>query len=208
MLSRLTHSDELTCSSKVLYAHKGKKRYSVYSLVSTEVLTRPSSPSRHCTYRNHFNPPGDIPEQLAAYSAHTLSTALFMLGTHFAAGSTEAIWNKLSCPRTTKVPGVAGNRTSDLLITSPTPNQLSYFVPYYDDRLVQELYICTLRVLIVLHHISCIKKVYNSRLCFLLRELKMFTFLISKHDNARKSSRLCRFGYLSSISVLQTAPVG
>ena len=28
----------------------------------------------------------DIPEQLAAYSAHTLSTALFMLGTHFAAG--------------------------------------------------------------------------------------------------------------------------
>ena len=62
------------------------KRYSVYSLVSTEVLTRPSSPSRHCTYRNHFNPPGDIPEQLAAYSAHTLSTALFMLGTHFAAG--------------------------------------------------------------------------------------------------------------------------
>ena len=33
-----------------------------------------------------FNPPGDIPEQLAAYSAHTLSTALFMLGTHFAAG--------------------------------------------------------------------------------------------------------------------------
>ena len=62
------------------------KRYSVYTLVSTEVLTRPSSPSRHCTYRNHFNPPGDIPEQLAAYSAHTLSTALFMLGTHFAAG--------------------------------------------------------------------------------------------------------------------------
>ena len=44
------------------------------------MLTRPSSPSRHCTYRNHFNPPGDIPEQLAAYSAHTLSTALFMLG--------------------------------------------------------------------------------------------------------------------------------
>ena len=60
--------------------------YSVYSLESTEVLTQPSSPSRHCTYRNHFNPPGDIPEQLAAYSAHTLSTALFMLGTHFAAG--------------------------------------------------------------------------------------------------------------------------
>ena len=42
--------------------------------------------ARHCTYRNHFNPPGDIPEQLAAYSAHTLRTALFMLGTHFAAG--------------------------------------------------------------------------------------------------------------------------
>ena len=29
---------------------------------------------------------GDIPEQLAAYSAQALSTALFMLGTHFAAG--------------------------------------------------------------------------------------------------------------------------
>ena len=72
--------------SIVLSRNFGIKRYSIYSLVSTEVLTRPSSPSRHCTYRNHFNPPGDIPEQLAAYSAHTLSTALFMLGTHFAAG--------------------------------------------------------------------------------------------------------------------------
>ena len=29
------------------------------------------------------------------------------------------------------MPGVAGNRTSDPLITSPTPNQLSYFVPYF-----------------------------------------------------------------------------
>ena len=27
------------------------------------------------------------------------------------------------------MPGVAGNRTNDPLITSPTPNQLSYFVP-------------------------------------------------------------------------------
>ena len=62
------------------------KRYSVNSLVYTEALTRPSSPSRHCTHGIHFNPPGDIPEQLAAYSAHSLSTALFMLGTHFAAG--------------------------------------------------------------------------------------------------------------------------
>ena len=60
--------------------------YSVYSLVSTEGLTRPSSPSRHCTHGNHFNPAGDIPEQLAAYSAHALSSALFMIGTHFAAG--------------------------------------------------------------------------------------------------------------------------
>ena len=34
-----------------------------------------------------------------------------------------------SCPRTDQsVP--AGNGTSDLLITSPIPNQLSYFVPY------------------------------------------------------------------------------
>ena len=44
-----------------------------------------------CTYiqlyiQKPFQSPGDIPEQLAADSAHTLSTALFMLGTHFAAG--------------------------------------------------------------------------------------------------------------------------
>ena len=30
-----------------------------------------------------FNPPRDIPEQLAAYSAHALSTALFMLDARF-----------------------------------------------------------------------------------------------------------------------------
>ena len=29
------------------------------------------------------------------------------------------------------MPGVAGNRTSDPLITSPTPNQLSYCVPIF-----------------------------------------------------------------------------
>ena len=33
-----------------------------------------------------FQSPRDIPEQLAAYSAQALSTALSMLGTHFAAG--------------------------------------------------------------------------------------------------------------------------
>ena len=64
----------------------GRQATVVQSLVSTEALTRPSSPSRHCTLGNHFNPLGEIPEQLAAYSAHALSTALFMLGTHFAAG--------------------------------------------------------------------------------------------------------------------------
>ena len=40
---------------------------------------------------------------------------------------TPAIWNKLSCPRTDQS-APARNRTSDPLITSPTPNQLSYFV--------------------------------------------------------------------------------
>ena len=61
--------------------------HSVYSVVSTEALcTRPSSPSRPVTHGNHFNPPRDIPEQLAAYSAQALITALFMLGIHFAAG--------------------------------------------------------------------------------------------------------------------------
>ena len=64
------------------------KRYSVYSLVSTEALTQPSSPSRPVHTETISIPRGlvDIPEQLAAYSAHALSTALFMLGTHFAAG--------------------------------------------------------------------------------------------------------------------------
>ena len=49
-----------------------------------------------------------------------------MLGTHFAAGETEAIWNKLSW---TDQSALARNWTSDLLIISPTPNQLSYFAP-------------------------------------------------------------------------------
>ena len=35
--------------------------------------------------RKSFQSPGDIPEQLAAFSAQALSTA-FMLCTHFAAG--------------------------------------------------------------------------------------------------------------------------
>ena len=43
-------------------------------------------PQQACTHGNHFNAPRDIPEQLAAYSAQTLSTALSMLGSHFAAG--------------------------------------------------------------------------------------------------------------------------
>ena len=50
--------------------------------------------------RKPFQSPRDIPEQLAAYSAQALSTALLMLGTHFAAGQTEAIWNELSRLRT------------------------------------------------------------------------------------------------------------
>ena len=52
-------------------------------LVSTEMLTRPSSPSRPVHTETISR---DIPEQLAAYSAQALSTALLMLGTHFAAG--------------------------------------------------------------------------------------------------------------------------
>ena len=41
--------------------------------------------------RKPFQSPRDIPEQLAAYSAQALSTALLMLGTYFAAWLTEAI---------------------------------------------------------------------------------------------------------------------
>ena len=51
-----------------------------------------------------------------------------MLGTHFAAGWTEAMWNKLSCPRTDQS-AEAGNWTGNLLINGPKTNQLSYFVP-------------------------------------------------------------------------------
>ena len=36
--------------------------------------------------RKTFQSPRDIPEQLVAYRAQALSTALLMLGTHFAAG--------------------------------------------------------------------------------------------------------------------------
>ena len=36
--------------------------------------------------RKPFQSPREIPEQLAAYSEHALSTALLMLGTHFAVG--------------------------------------------------------------------------------------------------------------------------
>ena len=61
-----------------------------------------------------------------------------MLGTHFAAGYTEAIWNKLYCPRTDQSTP-AGNWTSDPLITSPTPNQLSYFVPTIIDMFTCKL---------------------------------------------------------------------
>ena len=95
--------------------------------ISWQVKVPGHLPCKACTHGNHFNPPGDIPEQLAAYSAHALSTALLMLGSHFSAGWTGAIWNKLSCPRTDQS-APAGNRTSNPLITSPTPNQLSYFV--------------------------------------------------------------------------------
>ena len=62
------------------------------------MFIRPSFPSRHRTRVDHFNPPRDITEHLAAYGAQTLSTALFTLGTHFPAWWTDAIWNKLSCP--------------------------------------------------------------------------------------------------------------
>ena len=51
-----------------------------------------------------------------------------ILGTHFSARWTEAIWNKLSCLRTDQS-APAGIWNSNLLITSPTPHQLSYFVP-------------------------------------------------------------------------------
>ena len=43
---------------------KWKSYMKVYSRVSTEMFTRPSSPSSHCTHVYHFNPPRDIPEQL------------------------------------------------------------------------------------------------------------------------------------------------
>ena len=74
-------------------------RYSVYSLVSTEVLTRPSSPSRP-VLGDHFNPPRDIPEQLAAYSTKALSTALVILQL----GGLRRYWINCLAQGQTKVP--------------------------------------------------------------------------------------------------------
>ena len=56
-------------------------------VLSSEMFTRPYFPScEACIHGDHFNPPIDIPEQLAAYSSQARSTALLKLGTHFAAG--------------------------------------------------------------------------------------------------------------------------
>ena len=54
-----------------------------YSLASTEVVTRPSFPSRPLHTETISTPQRDIPGQLATYSTQALSTSLLMLGTHF-----------------------------------------------------------------------------------------------------------------------------
>ena len=59
--------------------------YSVYSISPPKRL-HDLPPLAGLYTRKPFQFPGDIPEQLAAYSAQALSTALFMLGIHFAAG--------------------------------------------------------------------------------------------------------------------------
>ena len=57
------------------------KRYSVYSLISTEMFTQSSSPSRPVRTETISIPPENIPEQLdIAYSAQALSTAALHLG--------------------------------------------------------------------------------------------------------------------------------
>ena len=55
------------------------KRYSVYNLVSTGMFTPPSFPSKRVHTKTISIP-------LAAYSTQALSTALIILGTHFAVG--------------------------------------------------------------------------------------------------------------------------
>ena len=67
------------------------ERYSVYSLIST---TLPSFPGRP-VHTEHI----PIPPEGYSRAEQLLSTAFLMLGTHCAAGLTEAIWNKLSYPR-------------------------------------------------------------------------------------------------------------
>ena len=78
----LTYSTTFHVHLKLMLLFK----YNKDSIVSTKAYTKLSSTSRPVQHGNHYNPPVKIPVQLAAYSAHALSTALFMLGTHFAAG--------------------------------------------------------------------------------------------------------------------------
>ena len=55
----------------------------IYTYIYIYIYTHTTFlPEQACTHGNLFNPPGDIPEQLAAYKSQVLSTALFILGTH------------------------------------------------------------------------------------------------------------------------------
>ena len=77
--------------------------------------------------------PREIFQSNWQHIAHnTLSTALFMLGTPFCSWVSRLKQYGINylAQGQTKVPGAAGNWTSDPLITSPTPKQLSDFVPY------------------------------------------------------------------------------
>ena len=61
-------SDLRMSNRKRCWSDLKKIKVFVFSLVSTEVLTRPYSPSRPVHKDTISIPPRDIPEQLAAYS--------------------------------------------------------------------------------------------------------------------------------------------
>ena len=54
--------------------HKGKGKGNRFIVLYPPKRSHDLLPLAGTVHRNHFNPPGDLPEQLAAYRAHDLST--------------------------------------------------------------------------------------------------------------------------------------
>ena len=74
-------------------------------------------------------------KQASSQDTKSLTRARFLLFPSTRDGTS------MSCPRTDQS-APARNLTSDLLITSPTPNQLSYFVRIYNKYTLMVIYLC------------------------------------------------------------------